>query len=186
MDNRKKCERCANATPHDNDTMHLHLTVDGTFEEPLLCRIHNGLITWAENTCSVFVEKLRPCPACGGEARVHTYADVKYRSCVTCRKGEDCGVTGPYCDTEDDAIEAWNSIRLAKPEQPDPINLAFRKGWNKAIREAVHLCETNHDRFVRRSKENSGLTSTSHADRAIVLSQMAHHISALLRAEDDQ
>lgn len=51
-------------------------------------------------------EKLKPCPFCGGEAEItKTYA-FDYYFYVGCQR---CRVETGYYDTEEEAINAWNT-----------------------------------------------------------------------------
>ena len=55
------------------------------------------------------MDKLKPCPFCGGKAYVRThiyYGGFSHTYCVQCHI---CGAQGSqFYDTEKDAIEAWN------------------------------------------------------------------------------
>ena len=53
-------------------------------------------------------ETLKPCPFCGGEARMHDNGMEVV--CVSC---ESCG---PFCDTKAEAIAAWNARAADKPD----------------------------------------------------------------------
>ena len=52
------------------------------------------------------IEKLKPCPFCGGKAELWEYRDLDevsyYIGCTT------CGAQTKYTDSEDLCIEAWN------------------------------------------------------------------------------
>lgn len=57
-----------------------------------------------------------PCPYCGNEYTVLPNAEIKTRpQYVYCalppnrKEGDYCGACGPSCDTEEEAIERWNS-----------------------------------------------------------------------------
>ncbi len=51
--------------------------------------------------------KLKPCPFCGNDAIAHhAMVENDDGECfIVCR----CGAGGPECDTEQAAIEAWNT-----------------------------------------------------------------------------
>lgn len=54
--------------------------------------------------------EIKPCPVCGKRAEL---CEKDLRSpywvfCVAC----DCGVTGPNCGTENDAIVEWNRLSI--------------------------------------------------------------------------
>lgn len=58
--------------------------------------------------------KLKPCPFCGGEAKIHYCAEIenaKIRAILVNKVGVSCNdchvATLPY-ETEEKAIEAWN------------------------------------------------------------------------------
>ena len=50
-------------------------------------------------------EKLKPCPFCGGDAKMYNDCDtfLGYVYCPKCR-----GRAGYECQTNDEAIAAWN------------------------------------------------------------------------------
>ena len=48
--------------------------------------------------------ELKPCPFCGGEAKLSS--NGKEVVCLGCE------ALGPFCDTEAEAIEAWNRRAL--------------------------------------------------------------------------
>lgn len=55
-------------------------------------------------------KELKPCPFCGGEAKIHTseeffLIDKKKFSSVFCK---NCQATSRYFNTSKEAIEAWN------------------------------------------------------------------------------
>lgn len=55
------------------------------------------------------MKELKPCPFCGGKAKVGKDTDIFFEAyCVSCLK---CGVSQQYPKyyTEEAAIEAWNS-----------------------------------------------------------------------------
>lgn len=49
-------------------------------------------------------EELKPCPFCGGEARI-VQASGRMLFCVVC---DDCDASGGHYFTEEDAATAWN------------------------------------------------------------------------------
>lgn len=54
--------------------------------------------------------RLKPCPACGGDARVFIWSMVtRYVECMH----TGCRVSGPEAATEDVAIEKWNAMPRA-------------------------------------------------------------------------
>ena len=63
------------------------------------------------------MNKLKPCPFCGGEAKVEsdTWRDVGVMHCVEC----ECGVSTGVYETVEEAVEHWN--RRIKEE---PTNCA--------------------------------------------------------------
>lgn len=74
--------------------------------------------------------KLKPCPFCGGEARLVGH----YPYSVTCCK---CRATTVICNTPDDAIDAWNN--RVQPTQPtftpnelDAIRRMFAERYPRA------------------------------------------------------
>lgn len=50
--------------------------------------------------------KLKPCPFCGGEAKITQACVMQPLFCVHC---VDCDTSGGHYFTEEDAIEAWNT-----------------------------------------------------------------------------
>ena len=50
------------------------------------------------------MSELKPCPFCGGEAELHGFHDLYW--VVECVR---CYASANDCDTEQDAIEAWNT-----------------------------------------------------------------------------
>ena len=64
-------------------------------------------------------DKLKPCPFCGGEARLIGHSPYS----ITCCK---CRATTVICNTPDDAIDAWN--RRAEPTfTPDELEEIFHR-----------------------------------------------------------
>ena len=56
---------------------------------------------------------LKPCPFCGGEARIEVNVALRgYRA--ACKARLKCGAMFEWYDTENEAIEAWNT---RKPEE---------------------------------------------------------------------
>lgn len=49
---------------------------------------------------------LLTCPFCGGKARVYSDPGASYVMCATML---GCGAEGPIAETQDQAIEAWNT-----------------------------------------------------------------------------
>ena len=91
--------------------------------------------------------ELLPCPFCGGEADTMTpEADDMRAATVMCM---GCYCTGKECETEAQAIAAWN--RRASQAAPAPSDGLrgmlldetkaefddFDRGWNAAIRAAL-------------------------------------------------
>ena len=49
--------------------------------------------------------ELKPCPFCGGKARVTEFAGWFYGMCLCY---DECRTCGPVKGTKEEAIEAWN------------------------------------------------------------------------------
>lgn len=65
------------------------------------------------------MEKLKPCPFCGGEARIitHRFYELSNTYGVTCKK---CGSeTMQFYCAEEDAVNAWN--RREKDERDHTV-----------------------------------------------------------------
>ena len=54
-------------------------------------------------------EKLKPCPFCGGEARINIFAHGWNGYSVSCSNIYKCRATQEKFNTEKEAIEAWNT-----------------------------------------------------------------------------
>lgn len=54
------------------------------------------------------MEKLKPCPFCGGKAEmlISEYEDSRKEYLVDCT--ECCGMVERWVDTEEEAVEQWN------------------------------------------------------------------------------
>lgn len=50
--------------------------------------------------------KLKPCPFCGGKARLVPYGDEHYF--VSCTNIKCCATAGRHMQNKDEAIKAWN------------------------------------------------------------------------------
>lgn len=51
-------------------------------------------------------DKLKPCPFCGGEKVRFAYLGTTESHAICC---ENCGAESNEFDTEEEAIEAWNT-----------------------------------------------------------------------------
>lgn len=80
-------------------------------------------------------EELKPCPFCGGEARLTYSTDNHKNPYVTCDT-DNCPARNPYqwhYRTEDEAISAWNhrviaTERTAKVEKVTRVSSVIRTG----------------------------------------------------------
>lgn len=59
-------------------------------------------------------EELLPCPFCGGDARLGISGDYGDGDPQVHCDNLQCRISGPYCDTEAEAIAAWN-LRTSPP-----------------------------------------------------------------------
>ena len=51
------------------------------------------------------MEELKPCPVCGNHQLKFVINVMTTRACVVC---EECGEESNWCNTTNEAIEAWN------------------------------------------------------------------------------
>ena len=63
-------------------------------------------------------DKLKPCPFCGGEARLIGHSPYSITCC-------NCRTTTVICNTPDDAIDAWNN-RVQPTFTPDELDAIRR------------------------------------------------------------
>ena len=63
-------------------------------------------------------DSLKPCPFCGGEARLIGHSPYSITCC-------NCRTTTVICNTPDDAIEAWNR-RVQPTFTPDELDAIRR------------------------------------------------------------
>ena len=82
---------------------------------------------------------LKPCPFCGGEARIHISGKSDgYR--VACKNPFACGAKIEWFDKEEEAIEAWNTRK--------PIEAVVAELEKKANEVPLHTFayeENDHD-----------------------------------------
>ena len=57
--------------------------------------------------------ELKPCPFCGGEARLQHGPFIATMVSIKCTK---CGINTPLCDRIKEAIEKWNTRTITEIE----------------------------------------------------------------------
>lgn len=54
------------------------------------------------------IDKLKPCPFCGGESDCNNDGFMKARNFMWAVECLTCGVTTDFFDTKSEAVDAWN------------------------------------------------------------------------------
>ena len=67
--------------------------------------------------------ELKPCPFCGDRGP-EISCNSPRRHYVACTAGTDCITRGPICETEADAIAAWNRRAIAPTSAADAAEVA--------------------------------------------------------------
>ena len=80
-------------------------------------------------------EELKPCPFCGGEARI-VQASGRMLFCVVC---DDCDASGGHYFTEEDAATAWND-RAERTCRRVSEFVTYKNGLTGEYREVCSAC----------------------------------------------
>ncbi len=97
--------------------------------------------------------KPQPCPFCDGPSATKSYGTSSYL--VRCSLNEPC-LVGPHKPTHEEAVSAWNSIRVIQPGE-------FTNDLRDALRKAADDCKFKDEPLTEEWLKKVGLWDGKYA-----------------------